>query len=168
MTVLLRCVGFARRALAHRCAFAGICPDRPQSAGHIGHKTECIPGGTSRGTRIIFDNLSLSSPRMLARLATAICLAILGAASAYAHPAPGIVCSPEGDIYFVVVPRSEVLVFPASHKHLAIALQPASARDLRVPHHLVLRDGHLYTASDAGSRVWRMRIGTGVLERIYP
>src|SRR5687768_12469649 len=105
---------------------------------------------------------------MLTRLATAICLAVLGAASAYAHPAPGIVCSPEGDIYFVVVPRSEILVFPASHKHLAIAIQPASARDLRVPHHLVLRDGHLYTANDAGSRVWKMRIGTGVLERIYP
>ena len=95
-------------------------------------------------------------------------LTALIACAADAHPAPGLVCGTDGAIYFVVVPQPRILVFPSDHKHLASAVDRRIHGDLQVPHHLALREGWVYTASDTGSRVYRFNVADARFESYYP
>jgi streptogramin lyase len=99
-------------------------------------------------------------------LVLAMLLAI--AAAAVAHPAPGVVCTPDGRIYLVVVPQPRILQFSPGQKQPVVAIDFSGRENVRVLHHLVLRDGHLHTANDAGSSIWKFNPQDATAQQIYP
>lgn len=88
-------------------------------------------------------------------------------AQSTAHPSPGIVCTNDGTIYFVIGPTHELWKINTDGK-ASVLVSGGLDQEFRVPHHLFLdREGNIYTASDAGSFVWKIT-STGEKSRIYP
>ena len=89
------------------------------------------------------------------------------AATAQAHPAPGIVIDKSGTIYFAYGPSHRIWKVDTNGQAVAL-VTGGLAQDFRVLHHLIMTEkGELYTASDAGSFVWRVA-PDGTLTQVYP
>ncbi|MEA3246473.1 MAG: NHL repeat-containing protein [Gemmatimonadota bacterium] len=72
---------------------------------------------------------------------------------AAAHPGAGIVVTPAGDIYFVVIGKSAIYRIDRSGR-LTVFVEDAR---LGLPHHLVLDGtGNIYTISDEQRILWRV------------
>lgn len=97
----------------------------------------------------------------------AFALAACLCAIASAHPSPGIVCTKDGTIYFVIGPTNELWKVTPEGK-ASVLVTGALDQDFRVPHHLYLDENeNIITVSDAGSFIWRIK-PDGTKEQIYP
>ena len=85
----------------------------------------------------------------------------------FAHPGTGIVVTDEGTVYFAYGPGHRIWkVNPDGRAEPLVT--GALDSDFRVPHALIADGhGHLITASDAGSVVWRVS-ADGTKVKIYP
>ncbi len=72
---------------------------------------------------------------------------------AWAHPGPGIVVDKDGVIYVAGGPRNRI--FAIREGKGAHPLVEEHTEYVRVPHHLLLHDGFVYTASDDGKVLWQ-------------
>lgn len=111
--------------------------------------------------------MSLIRIHKLPVLLASASFAVIVAATAQAHPAPGIVVHKSGAIYFVIGPSHRIWKVDTDGQAVALVTGGLD-QDFRVPHHLILDEkGQLYTASDAGSFIWRIA-PDGTLTQIYP
>ncbi len=111
--------------------------------------------------------MSLSNIQQLPALLATAFFAVIVAATVQAHPASGIVVDKSGVIYFVFGPSHRIWKVDTDGQAAALVTGGLD-QDFRVPHHLIIdAKGQLYTASDAGSFVWRIA-PDGTLTQIYP
>ena len=109
------------------------------------------------------------------RLAAAgLALLPLGAAVTSAHPGTGIVVDKQGNVFFVDGVRNRILKVDREGKLSVLAAAPKDApwvgdpAHLQNPHRLSIdAKGNLYTASDAGGKVWKIA-PDGQMTQIYP
>jgi sugar lactone lactonase YvrE len=94
---------------------------------------------------------------MASRLSVGFLLSLLCAPLADAHPGPGIVVNPKGEVYFVDSFRGRIMKLDAAGK-ITVFVESKEGKNLSHLHHLIIdKHGNLYSVSDEpGSTVWKI------------